>query len=366
MGPRQSKLLKNQLSKPIEAANHAEFTNLDFANSRDDFQPASPKSMSSAPPLNATGSIKTLPAPHIDKLQAKVWNPNSADSWDADMRGYHSVEESDYALPSDEIEQNRLETQHYLLRAMFNGDIVCSEVKELVKKAGTKVLDVGCAKGFWLDSVRKEYPLSEYYGVDIAESLATEASPEHNVTIKFGNVLEGLPCDNFQHEDNTFDYTHQRLLVFGMPKEKYPEALKELIRVTKAGGWIELIEVDIMAYKAGPYSKQLSQAMLGAMQARGLDCYAATNLEWHARDVRAHISNQQIKTVHLPFNDNTNLGRLSGPNSKNVFLALEDWMHKAMGVSREEFRELVENCFVEWAEYKTFWQVRALYFQVKK
>ncbi|KAJ3094648.1 hypothetical protein HK100_006070, partial [Physocladia obscura] len=166
-------------------------------------------------------SVSDLLDAKIDTRQAKVWNPNSVDSWEPDMRGYHSVEDSDYPLPSDEIEQNRLETQHYILRARFGGydcafmeklinnianfhlwrDIVYPEAKELVKLDGTKVLDVGCAKGFWLESVRKENPFGEYHGVDIAENLATEVTGYGNIQIRFGNVLETLP-----YEDNTFDY----------------------------------------------------------------------------------------------------------------------------------------------------------------
>ncbi|KAJ3130770.1 hypothetical protein HK100_007517 [Physocladia obscura] len=202
-----------------------------------------------------------MAAAKIDKLESKVWNPNSPDSWEADMRGYHAVKDN----------------------------IVCPEAKELVKLNGTRVLDVGCAKGFWLEN-----------------------------------------------EDDTFDYVHQRMLVLGMPKDRFPDALNELIRVTKPGGWIELVEADIMIYHAGPYAQKFSAALLGAMQARGLNCYAATNLEWY------------------PINEESPLGRLCGRNGKAGFLAMEDWMHKSMGITREEYRKLLGNCFNEVIEYQSF------------
>ncbi|KAJ3123073.1 hypothetical protein HK100_011732 [Physocladia obscura] len=357
MGPRQSTMINKRFARNSAKSGDA------FAGLQVEVQigaePEPKVSMSSAPPKSA--SVIGLPAARIDKLQAKVWNPNSPDAWETDIREYHSVEASAYALPSDEIEQNRLETQHYILQAIFHGDIVCPNAKELVALASSKVLDVGCAKGFWLQSVRKEYPLSEYHGVDLMiskDTSATNISDENNVFLKFGNVLEGLPYD-----DNTFDFVHQRFLTLGMPKDKFSESLQELVRVTKAGGWIEVIEGDLMVYKAGPYSKQLSQALIGAMQARGLDCYAATNLEWHARKLTEHISNAEFKTIHTPYNDDSPVGKLNGPNGKAAFLALEDWMHKSMGVTREEYRELVENCVTEWAEFNSFAQIRAFYFQ---
>ncbi|KAJ3124961.1 hypothetical protein HK100_011045 [Physocladia obscura] len=359
MGCHQSKIIKipqNEIfhKEPEPARLHADsgYRNAD---------PAKLQPLNATPQLQQLDIIKATTSSNIDHLQAKVWNPNNPASWEPEMRGYHSVEGSNYPLPSDEIEQHRLETQHYILRAIYQGDIVCPQTKDLIQKAGAKVLDVGCAKGFWLESVRKDYPLAEYHGVDIAETLATETTEYGKINIKFGNVLERLPYD-----DSTFDYTHQRLIVLGMPKDRFPDALRELIRVTKPGGWIEVVEADAVIYKAGPYSKKFSNALLGAMHARGLDCYAATNLEWYAKEVAANISNQGIKTVHAFHNDNTQLGTLSAKNGKTAFFGMEDWMHKSIGCTREEYRELVENCVAEWAEYKSFWQGCALYFQVKK
>ncbi|KAJ3140406.1 hypothetical protein HK100_009956 [Physocladia obscura] len=176
MGPHQSKVFK----KYLDGSSHTDQTSESSVYSSS---------------LNATpksASVTELAKTEVDKLQAKVWNPNSPDSWKADIRGYHSVQSSNYPLPSDEIEQNRLEVQHYILRVAFEGDIICPEAKELVQFDGTKVLDVGCAKGFWLESVQKENPFGEYHGVDIAENLAAEKG---TINIKFGNVLERLPCE---------------------------------------------------------------------------------------------------------------------------------------------------------------------------
>ncbi|KAJ3123477.1 hypothetical protein HK100_011590 [Physocladia obscura] len=265
---------------------------------------------------NANSNQVSFADGRINKLQAKVWNPNNPESWESDLRGYHSVESSDYALPSDEIEQNRLEIQHYILRAYFHGDVVCPEANELIKNDGVQVLDVGCAKGFWLESLRKENPFSEYHGVDIAENLI---SAYGNISIKFGNILERLPYD-----DNTFDYVHERYLVLGIPKDKFPDAIRELIRVTKPGGWIELVETDVVIYNAGPHSKLLSKAMLDAMHARGLDCYGATNLEWNANSVSANVLNQGIKTIHGPYNNDTPLGKHCARDCKSVFRGVEN------------------------------------------
>ncbi|KAJ3138189.1 hypothetical protein HK100_012870 [Physocladia obscura] len=312
--------------------------------SKNDSVAQSPKSQ---PSMNR----KLNPA-QIDALQAKQWNPNNPASWEPDMRNYHALPNSDYVLPNDVDEQNRLEMQHYVMRAYFEGDIVCPQAKELVKIPGTKVLDVGCANGFWLRCVKKEFPLAEYHGTDISQALIDESREKNDgITWNFGNVLETLP-----YEDNTFDFVHQRFLVLGMPREKFADALKELIRVTKPGGWIELFEGDVV----------LATALFDGLHNRGLDCYAATNLPYYTKKVAVNVENQEIKSLQIPLSWGSNMGVLFGADARATMLGMEDWLHKAMGITRDEYRELIQNCYAEWAGNHAFMHIRALNFQVKK
>ncbi|KAJ3082386.1 hypothetical protein HK100_009689 [Physocladia obscura] len=75
--------------------------------------------MTSAPPKLIQKLV--VPEAKINALQAKIWNPTNPDTWKASSREYHDASESDYILPSDEIEQNRLEAQHYIYKAGFQG-----------------------------------------------------------------------------------------------------------------------------------------------------------------------------------------------------------------------------------------------------
>ncbi|KAJ3106365.1 hypothetical protein HK100_003738 [Physocladia obscura] len=292
---------------------------------------------------------------------AKTWNPDDPKSWEPEMREYNSLPNGDYLLPSDTAERDRLEIQSYILRAAFRGDIVCPAVKELANTPGYKILDVGCANGFWLKCVKKDNPVVECHGVDILNTLIEEACETDGVIMQFGNVLETLP-----YEDNTFDFVHQRLVFGGVPRVKYPDALKELIRVTKPGGWIELVEGDGLIYNPGPYSKTFSTALSEGFHRLGRDCYAATNLPWYVKQVSKNAENEQNIMLHLSTGWGSKVGVLLGADVKAVYLGMEESMHKAMGFSREQYRDLVHACYVEWAEYKSFVQIRALYFQVKK
>ncbi|EIE79696.1 hypothetical protein RO3G_04401 [Rhizopus delemar RA 99-880] len=119
-------------------------------------------------------------------------------------REFHSEETSSYWLPKDEEEQQRLTAQHFAFKELYNGNILRSVRENLDFEKGISVLDVGCGSGAW---------------------------------IMLGNVVQGLP-----YEDSVFDFVHMRFFIFALRKEEWPIAIKELIRVTKSGGMLQLME----------------------------------------------------------------------------------------------------------------------------
>ncbi|KAI9331048.1 S-adenosyl-L-methionine-dependent methyltransferase, partial [Obelidium mucronatum] len=292
----------------------------------------------------------------INESIAATWRPEDAE----DRRRYHAVEASDYVLPNDDREQTRLELQHRMLRYAFGSDVVCPEARKIIKRHGAKVLDVGCANGAWMDSLFTAGNVNcEYHGVDVAED-AFEFGTVCGAKIVVGNVLEGLP-----YEDNTFDYVHQRMLVLGIPKEKWPQVFRELIRVTKPGGWIELLEVDTDVYRTGPIATTFSKSMFNAFEKRGLEPHAGSNLVHHATN-SGSLTNIGSKTVSLPLAWNGELGNLHAKDVRGVFLNLSGFMSKVLGVSIEEYSAMVDQCVVEWSETKAFANYFSAYGQVHK
>ncbi|KAI8602543.1 hypothetical protein EDD21DRAFT_303592 [Dissophora ornata] len=73
-------------------------------------------------------------------------------------------------------------------------------------------------------------------------------------------MLDSMPSNCFFHKtdittslpfaDNTFDYCHVRLVLWGYRLNCFPDLLNELIRVTKKGGWIEFVDMDPCILKA--------------------------------------------------------------------------------------------------------------------
>ncbi|KAJ3089909.1 hypothetical protein HK100_007620 [Physocladia obscura] len=290
----------------------------------------------------------------VDRAEAKRWNPTTRHI--TTRRGYHNIHNSEYVLPADADEQTRLNVQHFIFRAAFEQlsywavsflftDIICPAVRTLLLESRRpKILDVGCASGFWLRCVKRDFQFAECYGVDILSSNT----------------------QNLDVEDSTFDFVHQRAVGLGIPSSQSVSVLKELMRVTKPGGWIELVELDSVLYNPGPFSTMFIASLYDSLQERGLNSLNATDLTWCVQQVAKNTMNQETITRHIPVGWGSELGRLNGANVKAFMLGMEDWLHKTMQLSREEYRNLVEDCSMEWADQKTFAQTTAVYFQMKK
>ncbi|CEG64213.1 hypothetical protein RMATCC62417_01231 [Rhizopus microsporus] len=98
------------------------------------------------------------------------------------------------------------------------------------------ILDIGCGAGAWIKDTIPGHPNCTYYGCDLVDVVDKEAMPKQ-FTFTIGNVVEGLP-----YEDNTFDFVHIRLLVLSLREEEWPLAVKEAVRVTKPGGYLQFVE----------------------------------------------------------------------------------------------------------------------------
>ncbi|HEU5348432.1 MAG TPA: class I SAM-dependent methyltransferase [Ktedonobacterales bacterium] len=184
-----------------------------------------------------------------------------------------------YLLAKDISEHNRLDFQHYLLRSALRG-LWAAPIGQ-----PRAILDAGTGTGRWAMEMAQNFPQANVVGVDIVvprsdvetASLNPQASqpsstrPE-NYSFVIGNVLEGLPFT-----DGTFDYTHQRLLVVGIPADRWQSVVNELVRVTRPGGWVELVEGDLQI-GGGPAFNQLLTWITEISAQRGIDIRAVRGI----------------------------------------------------------------------------------------
>ncbi|RUS33980.1 hypothetical protein BC938DRAFT_483029 [Jimgerdemannia flammicorona] len=100
-----------------------------------------------------------------------------------------------------------------------------------------------CLRGWYQSAGRwemaKDFPASTFFGTDLDASVLPKPRNGDmwppNVTFQIANTCQKLPFP-----DNTFDYVFQRYLTLDLTTKQWRKVIKELVRVTKPGGWIEL------------------------------------------------------------------------------------------------------------------------------
>lgn len=101
----------------------------------------------------------------------------------------------------------------------------------------------------------KNYPESNFIGVDIAPIFPTNHH-EKNLNFTLGNIIEGLPF-----EDNTFDLVFARLVGDSFSQKEWEETvLRELLRLTKSGSWLEIMQTDSELSRCGKNIEKMNQA----------------------------------------------------------------------------------------------------------
>jgi len=183
-------------------------------------------------------------------------------------------------LPRDPEEVNRQDFQHYMFRYLLRANVLAPV------KYPLSVLDVGCGTGLWAKEVADQFPRANVMGVDISPLARYKEEIAPNFLFLQANLLDGLPF-----AANTFDYVHQRVLVLGIPSDKWVPVAQELARVTLPQGWIELAEP---CYGFGAPALENMYAWMGTLaRMRHIDVGAVRFLgdylkSAHLRNVRSH------------------------------------------------------------------------------
>src|SRR5215831_8617218 len=101
-----------------------------------------------------------------------------------------------YFLPRDMAEIDRLDVQHYALRAALGGNYLAPVDRP------ARILDVGSGTGQWAYDLCAEFPQALAVGFDL--EVSKRPWPDAYRFVK-GNALQGLPFASDQ-----FDFVHQR------------------------------------------------------------------------------------------------------------------------------------------------------------
>jgi SAM-dependent methyltransferase len=125
-------------------------------------------------------------------------------------------------------------------------------IPDLIERYGlgpdSSVLDVGCAKGFFLHDLIEQIPGITVSGLDISEYAVTNSIPSVSKFLKVGNAIK-LP-----YPDNNFDFVISINTVHNLNREDCARALREIERVSRKDAFI-----TVDAYRDG-FEKERMEA----------------------------------------------------------------------------------------------------------
>lgn len=145
----------------------------------------------------------------------------------------------------------------------------------------------------------KEYPSATVYGVDLNPDLFPDMSQPvpSNCLFVQSNILSRL-----SFPDHYFDFVYQRFLYLGLTIDDWPVALKELRRVMKPGGWIELFEPCMRVHRAGPRTREVMRWISRLLQEeRGLDFdFAGEKMKRLCESEMVGFQNVKLERLSIP------------------------------------------------------------------
>lgn len=98
--------------------------------------------------------------------------------------------------------------------------------------AQSRLLDIGCAKGFMLHDLREHIPGIRVTGIDISEYAIEHAKAEVKPFLRVGDA-KALPF-----EDNYFDAVVSINTIHNLERDECGQALREIERVSKGRSFI--------------------------------------------------------------------------------------------------------------------------------
>lgn len=126
----------------------------------------------------------------------------------------------------------------YYYNPKYFKKIVKAMIRHYKLNNKSKILDIGCAKGFMMYEFKKALPGCEIKGIDISAYCKKKAIKKIKKFIKIGT------CEKLPYPNKYFDFVVSISTIHNVKKSGIIESLKEIVRVSKRNSFIR-----VKAYK---------------------------------------------------------------------------------------------------------------------
>jgi SAM-dependent methyltransferase len=242
-----------------------------------------------------------------------------------------------YLFPRHPSEVNRLDLQHFALREAL-GINFFAPIED-----AERILDVGTGSGQWCVDTTAQFPHALVVGLDL---VSPKPARDRRFDLVRGDVTAGLP---FQSE--TFDFVHQRLLRAGIPVVAWPNVAADLVRITRPGGWVELMEVSNNPTREGPATSELFSCLSRLAATRGLapDDRVVVRLERLLAD--SGLEQVTTRRVELPVGEwGGRPGSFMSSDLRAMFMRLAPAFEARFSIPQDRTLELIRTAVTEMQE----------------
>ncbi|GAB5592535.1 hypothetical protein Unana1_07435 [Umbelopsis nana] len=259
-------------------------------------------------------------------------------------REYHNVESSAYVLPKDDQEKDRLHEQHFLLKEYLGGNLLMPDTTLPVLKNGANVLDVGCGPATWLLELATEYPGTNFYGFDIADTFPEAIYPP-NMHLQIANILSPLPYTV------PFDFVQIRFLTVALRETEWAPAIKHVRDALKPGGLFQFVELNPLINTVDPEMQFIRGHVASLMRKKGQDVDKAANLDILMREANFDVLYKERFDIPLGWGSKADI--IAGETHKQVLLGMAPFMSVEMNVDLPTYKAMVEKAAARMGPTKT-------------
>lgn len=154
-----------------------------------------------------------------------------------------------------ENEYERLRMQHELHKVAMNGQLIRVP---LSKTDSVRILDSATGDGLWMLDVSESYPNAQFVGTDIiGKHFEQLENLPASITFRILSVMDEWP----EMDKNAYDLVHQRYCLAMFSAEKDKKIIKALFDLVKPGGYIQLVDANLLGYDGGADHPGMSMMM---------------------------------------------------------------------------------------------------------